>query len=340
MALTIDATKRIFDLLDDDEQIALCAFDTVVDILGDLKPKGQIDRDGLFARLDTVHPRGGTDFGPGLSTAISMLKTSATPGRNQRIIFLTDAIPTIGSSPAGIRDLTEAAFVESGGLIGVTYVGIGLSFDAGICAELTAAHGTSVYSASNTAELDALVTAEFNYLVSPIAFDIHIEVSSSEYAITEVFGGDADCVRGAASMDFRTMTASAVGPNGVKGGALIIHLDPIGSAGGGGGASVHIAIEWTPSEGGRGRKEEDYFLNVETLPLTEKAFALSVYYRTLRSVLPHESGKSTFTAEEGSILRRLLGFLNSRSAEIVAALHSEIEIVGDLLGFEEGSVSQ
>jgi hypothetical protein len=172
MELAIDAAKGIFDLMDDEEQIGILTFDQAIEEIEDLKTKNEINRDEFFARLDGIEPRGGTNFGIRLSAAIELLKRSKIVGRNQRIIFLTDAVPTVGSSTAAITQRTDAAFLESHGLIGITYCGIGLSFDASACAELSRARSTSIYSISTSAELNHMLTAEFNYLVSPVTFDV------------------------------------------------------------------------------------------------------------------------------------------------------------------------
>jgi hypothetical protein len=44
-------------------------------------------------------------------------------------------------------------------------------------------------------------------------------------------------------------------------------------------------------------------MNDEPLAAIQKAFALSVYYRTLRQILPESRGKDQFNAEEGELLK-------------------------------------
>jgi hypothetical protein len=68
-------------------------FDENVDIIEEVKPKGTVDREGLFPRLDTVELRGTTNSGLRLSVAMSMLQCCSNKERNQRILFLTDACP-------------------------------------------------------------------------------------------------------------------------------------------------------------------------------------------------------------------------------------------------------
>jgi Ca-activated chloride channel family protein len=301
-------------------------------VIEEVQTKGTIDRTALFSRLDSITPRGGTDFGIALSKAISLLSASRNKDRNQRIILLTDANPTAGASIEEIRAMSEDAFTASNRRLGVTYCGIGLSFDAASCAKLTQAHGTTVSSISNSAELKQVLMAEFNYLVSPVAFDVRVGFSSSDYSISAVFGGDEDCLRRDSFLEFRTMTASAVGAEGVKGSVLIIHLKPSGSPIVGR-SSVRFTIDLTPAgKQSPEHQEHEYFLNSEPIPLTEKAFALSVYYRTLREMLPQPNvRKEFFTVDESATLIKLKEFLQSRPEEIRVSLCNEIKMVDQLI---------
>lgn len=332
ISLAVEAAKRIFDLLEDDEDVGVLIFDDIVDILEPLKAKSAIDRDKLFAQLDIIEPRGGTDFGRGLSSALTMFKQSGRANRNQRIIFLTDAAPTVGASTNAIRDLTEAAFTASGGFLGVIYCGIGLSFDATTCAELSRAHNVSITSINNSAELEDTLMTDFNYLVAPVAFDVRIGLSSEHYSVSAVFGGDSDCMRGNSLIEFRTLTASAVGAEGVKGSVVIIHLNPRTSISKER-AAVRVSIDFTPfGTQHTEHQENEYFLNDQPIPLTEKAFALSVYYRTLKEILPEANlRKELFTPEEKATLIKLCEFIKAFPSDSPARLENEINILDRLI---------
>jgi hypothetical protein len=332
MSLTIESAKSIFELLDDDEEVGILMFDEIVDVIEEMKPKSAIGRQQLFSRLDEIEPRGKTDFGLGLSVAISMFQNCSDKARNQRILFLTDACPTAGDSIETIREMAEKAFVESNGHLGVSYWGIGLSFDQKVCAELSRAHSTSVSSLSTSAELQEILTKEFNYLVSPSGFDVRIGLKSEDFEIAEVYGGDSDCQKSGSVLEFRTLMGSAVGVEGVKGAAVIIHLSPLREIVGRR-SSVEIWFEWKPfGEMESERKSFEYFLNEEATLVTEKAYALSVYYQTMLKVLPESNvRKDEFTQEEEVMLRKLQRFLKSQRNEILIRIENEVKIVDNLI---------
>jgi hypothetical protein len=98
-------------------------------------------------------------------------------------------------------------------------------------------------------------------------------------------------------------------------------------------SSVEIWIEWTPFGAVEVQHQSyEYFLNDEPIAVTEKAYALSVYYRTLLKVLPERNvRKEDFTPEESSAITTLQGFLNGQRPEIKARMGSEIKIVDQLI---------
>jgi hypothetical protein len=167
MDLTIEAAKQIFDLLDDDECIGVVAFDNSVEIVETLKRKMTIDRVRLFESLDKVQPRGGTNMEIGLSTAIEIMQLSPNSARNKRIIFITDACPNAGSDEHGLRAMAERAFVASSRTTCVTYVGVGLTFNAKVCNKLARVRGMTVFTVNTTEELHQSLVEEFHYRITP-----------------------------------------------------------------------------------------------------------------------------------------------------------------------------
>jgi hypothetical protein len=250
-------------------------------------------------------------------------------------VFLTDATPTVGAGPNSLKTITEQAFIDWKGYLGVTYVGIGLSFDAKTSTELSHVHSTTIFSVSSPRELADMMN-EFNYLVSPVAFDVRLGFSSSVYEIKSVYGGDDDARTDGGLIECRTMTASSVGPQGVKGSVLVIVLRPKDS--------VHnqelpsqspitlsVKARLFGSEQEEHQKHQ-YVLRHDPNVVTEKAFALSVYFETLRSILPPQSVyKAEFTGKEMARLCKLQDFLREQRPEIARQLTHEQTMVDQLI---------
>jgi hypothetical protein len=289
MALTIEATKAIFDLVADDEMLGIVAFDDRVEVVGLLKAKGEVDRTELFEHLDLIKARGGTNMEIGMEAAIAMLKEDPHAERNKRIIFVTDDQPNIGRGAGGLREMAEAAFVESKGTLGVTYIGVGLSFNAAVSAELCKVRGTSVTTANSSSQLRKTLVEDFNYMVSPVAVDVEVSVNCPGFRIQAVYGCDEDAARPERmSLKFRTLTASALSPEGVQGGVILVKMEKTEAPADGAG-TARVTIDFTPwkSEAREGLVSETPLVLSGSLA-TRKAIALSRYYDVMRETLPAE----------------------------------------------------
>jgi hypothetical protein len=73
-------------------------------------------------------------------------------------------------------------------------------------------------------------------------------------------------------------------------------------------------------------------VNNEPITVTEKVYALSVYYQTPLKVLPVRNvRKDEFTAEEAMILTKIQGFRKNQRTEIMVRIENEIKIVDSLI---------
>jgi hypothetical protein len=89
----------------------------------------------------------------GMRTTIQILLLSPNTTRKKRIIFLTDDCPSIELDETRLKGMAENAFVNSNGTICITYVGIGLSFNAKVSEELSKVHGITIFSVNTSREL-------------------------------------------------------------------------------------------------------------------------------------------------------------------------------------------
>jgi Ca-activated chloride channel family protein len=330
MQLTIEAAKQIFDLLDNDECIGVIAFDDRIDVLAPLTPKMTIDRGQLFGSLDLLGPRGGTNMEIGLSSAIEMLQGDPNVDRNKRIIFITDACPNAGTNEYGLRAMAEQAFVSSSGTICVTYVGVGLTFDPAVCSELARVRGTTVFTVNTPGELHQGLVEDFNYTITPIAFDVKVRIESDGAEIdgSRVYGADDDAGKSGSMLEIRTLTASAIRGSGVKGSVIIVFLkDPSGR--GLRDTKLRVHVEYLPS-GERDVRQRVYesVFKVEANPVVEKAFALAIYFETLKEVLPrHPKPCDSLGPKEMAALSGLRDFLTALPPALRTDLFDELQLV-------------
>jgi Ca-activated chloride channel family protein len=329
MNLTIEATKEIFELLDDDQFIGIVAFDDRVEIVELLKSKSSIDQEELFDNLDQINARGGTNMEIGMEKAIQMLLSDPNNDRNKRILFITDACPNLGSDDKGLKQIAENAFISSNHTLGITYVGVGLSFNAEVSEELSKVRGTTIFNVNTSRELKKTLVEDFNYLITPVAFDVDLKLNCNGYSIDNVYGGDEDQKQSDRLLHFRTLTASSVNEKGVKGCAILIKLKEIPKSNEETESFVKIQISYTPSQSQEIiEKVFQVDLSNNHNSVIQKAISLAVFFDVLKEILPdtHEI-KEKFEDSEKEKLNHLKEFLINQPDEVKSDLSNEIDIV-------------
>jgi Ca-activated chloride channel family protein len=332
MDLTREATKEIFQILDDDEYIGVIAFDSEMEIVEILKPKSEINQEQFVEKLETIDARGGTNMEIGMEKAIQMLLRDPNTQRNKRIIFITDDCPNIGKSEHGLREMAEQAFNESNGTLGITYIGVGLSFNATVSKELSKVKGTTIFSANSSTELKKTLVEDFNYIISPVAFDVSINLLSNGYAIETVYGTDADAAQSDKLLNFRTLTSSRISEEGVKGCAILIKLKETPKNDDDISPFLKVEIQYTPFRSVESERKVFVanFVHSDALAI-RKAIALSRYFDTLKELLPETSrGSLPFTNDDKAKLDQLKAFL-TQSNDIRHDLSIEIESLERLI---------
>jgi hypothetical protein len=148
--------------------------------------------------------------------------------------------------------------------------------------------------------------------------------------IEQVYGGEDDALKPGNLMEFRTMTASSVGTAGVKGSVLIVRLKSIQ---GDPHQNVKISLDYRPFGADADRHQEyEIPLRDEPDPIVQKAFVLSVYYETMRELLPEaDVRKEMFDRGESEQLRKLRSFLVDQPRDISSDLVLEIEMIDRLI---------
>jgi len=141
-------------------------------------------------------------------------------GYDNRIIFLTDAMPNIGGGPNSLLGLSKRAARNK---IYTSFIGIGLDFDTDLVDSITKVRGSNYYSVHSAVQFKRLLNEDFNYTVTPIAFDAVLFMESEAYQIDKIYGTPYDNESNAV-MKVDTVTASPKDERGSKGGLVLLKL--------------------------------------------------------------------------------------------------------------------
>lgn len=226
----------LIDNLRDEDRMALISFDNEVTYDAPFAAEGAaLDRAGLHAVVDRLQPRGGTNLHDGLQAGLAMLGEQPSNERQNRVIFLSDGLATVGeTSQQAILDMA-VGYVERG--IGLTTIGVGNSFDVLLMRGL-AEHGAgNFYYIEDAAAASEVFTDELDYFLSPLALDVEIEAVAAE-------GWTLGRVRGARSWNATTRTGAMAIPAVFLSSRVDQEPDPEGGRRGGGSM---IFIDMVPS---------------------------------------------------------------------------------------------
>jgi Ca-activated chloride channel family protein len=219
--------------LGEGDRLALVQFDDRVDVLVPFAET--LDKPHLDSVINSLTPRGSTNIYDGLEQGFKLASTAFSPDRQNRVIFLSDGMATAGDTSQTDIIAMADRYVTDG--IGLTTIGVGMSFDVALMRGL-AEHGAgNFYFLEDAAAASEVFTQELDYFVTPLALDVHVNATSGAgWQFGEVIGSTLwKSTTGAGSMTipavFVASRTSQAPEGGRRGGGsmLFIHLTPTGN---------------------------------------------------------------------------------------------------------------
>jgi Ca-activated chloride channel family protein len=223
----------LVDQLHEGDRIALVRYATDVSVVA---PLGAMDATGLHGVVAGLLPSGSTNFYGALETGLALAAEVVAPERQVRVLILSDGLPTTGNTDENAILGMAEGYLEDG--IGLTTVGVGLEFNVNLMRGLAERGAGNFYFIEDPAAVQDVFVQELDYFVTPIAFDLEVEVvTGAGYTLGEVVGTNlwsTDGYRGTISIPsvFLASRTSAedppVGEGGRRGGgsAILIQMVP------------------------------------------------------------------------------------------------------------------
>lgn len=167
------------------DRLGIVSYGTEVKALADVQ--SDPDKAALHAAADSLAAAGSTNFYGGLSAGLEMSAKAYNGQRQNRVIMLSDGVPTRGITDS--TDILEMADVYLSKGISVTAVGVGFEYDGALMKALAERGAGSFYYIEDAAAVKEIFAEELSYFLTPIALDLDIDVlAGSSYEIGEVVG--------------------------------------------------------------------------------------------------------------------------------------------------------
>lgn len=232
MEIADQSVVALLSHLKADDRFGLVIFSDDAFLVDPLTLVEDKDLEKLKENILGIKAYSGTYMEAGMEKGTSLLNRYADIDRSEyenRIIFLTDAMPNIGET--GESDLLR--MLESNAAKGIytTFIGIGVDFNTELVENITKIKGANYYSVHSSGEFKERMDDEFDFMVTPLVFDLQLDLDAPGYEIEKVYGSpEADLATGEI-MKVNTLFPSKTEEGQVKGGMVLIKLRKLSPAG-------------------------------------------------------------------------------------------------------------
>lgn len=225
------ATESIVNMLghlNKDDRFGMVLFDGSAYLAKPLNLVGGTNMDAIKKHILGLTPQGSTYFEAGYKKATQLydvIKEYNPDEYENRIIFLTDAMPNVGAiSEDSLLKLTEK---NAQNKIYTTFIGIGVDFNTDLIDYITKTRGANYYSVHSSQEFKTRMDEEFEYMVTPLVFNLQLNLQSKGFEIEKVYGSPEANESTGQLMKINTLFPSKVSNEETKGGIVLLKLKKI-----------------------------------------------------------------------------------------------------------------
>ena len=225
MQIADESVVALLGHLKPDDRFGLVIFSDDAFLVDPLTSVGDKDLEKLKNRIMKIQETDGTNMEAGMQEGTALFDRFLQADKSEyenRIIFLTDAMPNLGET----GDLGLFRMLEDNADNGIytTFIGIGVDFNTELVENITKIKGANYYSVHSAKEFRERMDDEFDYMVTPLVFDLRLKLDAPGYEIEKVYGSpEADQATGEL-MKINTLFPSKAEEGQVKGGVVLVKL--------------------------------------------------------------------------------------------------------------------
>jgi len=229
MEVASNSVVSLLKHLKPSDRFGMVLFNSNAHLAKPLSLVGQTDMSAISDHILEIQHKGGTNMSSGMIEGTKQfddLEQLNSAGYENRIIFLTDAMPNLGRTNEG--DLINIAEKNATRGIYSTFIGIGVDFNTQLVEHITKIRGANYYSVHNDKEFVRRMDEEFEFMVTPLVFNLQLTLDSKGFEIEKVYGSpEADEASGDI-MKINTLFPSATNDEKTRGGLVLLKLRKIG----------------------------------------------------------------------------------------------------------------
>ncbi len=187
------AAVMAVERLQPDDVVSVVTYDSTVHVLVPARRVG--DARLLVERIQQIGVGGNTALFAGVSKGAAEVRRFLSSQRVNRVILLSDGLANVGPSSPG--DLAELGASLANEGIAVTTIGLGLSYNELLMANLAERSDGNHYFAERAQDLERVYTAELGEVLSVVAQEVEVTAAfSSGVRPRRILGRDATLEQG------------------------------------------------------------------------------------------------------------------------------------------------
>lgn len=225
ISIATEAVQNLTRQLRNDDRLAMVVFNNQAHLAKPLNPVGKTNMEKIREHIGKLPALGGTNFSAGYEKGAQLLIDRLAEEGEQyenRIIFLTDAMPNRGElSENGLFGMTERNARRQ---IHTTFIGIGVDFNSELIESISKVRGANYYSVHSGERFNQLLDKEFDYMVTPMVFDLSVRLVTDSVSIEKVYGSPQADLSTGQVMRVSTLFPSPSAEEAIKGGLVLLKL--------------------------------------------------------------------------------------------------------------------
>jgi len=289
LAAATQSLCALTEQLHENDRLGVVLYNHRAHVAKPLRDVGATDMPAIRRHIRDIQAEGRTNLADGFEAAAEMLAADPSSDAERRVVFMTDMMPNTGTTEtADLVRLFESAAADG---IHTTFVGMGLDANADLTDDLSGIRGANHYFVHSAAEFERRLGEEFDYMVTPLVYDLSLALDAEGYAVEAVHGAPGEQDDPDRLISVETLFPSAKQDGDARGGVVLLRLVRTGSD-----PSVGLVASWTERDG-RSHSERVQVSMPDETPSYEhdgirKAVALARYARELRMWAADVHGRS------------------------------------------------
>jgi Ca-activated chloride channel family protein len=255
-----DAVRSVLEQLNDDDRFGIVLYNSQSYLLQPMTLVRRADMEDVYDRISEIRANDSTNLATGMELGTQLVEKYGDYDPfdyENRIIFLTDAMPNTGET--GERSLLRLLKDNAENHIYTTFIGIGVDFNTELIEYITKTRGANYYSVHSPGDFMERMGEEFDYMVTPLVFNLRLTLDSKDWEIETVYGSpEADRATGEL-MKVNTLFPSKKVEGETKGGLILLKLRNIGDDSG----SIRLKTSYEDRAGNEDGSEAKIYLDDE-----------------------------------------------------------------------------